>query len=273
MSRKTDLEQLIRESYSLIRQYEAIILASSDPKEKARARQQIQEQQELIKGHLEKYTPLCEHLNQPMSADIVEIAVTFGFRLSHYENAGQPPSEAEQQLEHVTLAAWLLNQVRRALRDPIWQGIGALVAVVALAIAIGAWFWPDIRTLLIPTALTPTPAPTATVVRLTDARVHFTVVPGDDDEQDVSAGSTLILRPGDAALITVNVTVNQSRFPRPLAHHYFAPRGIIPEEHTGPKASYVAPEQPGPDVITVQITDTAMDDTILRSINVIVSEE
>ena len=36
MSRKTDLEQSIRESYSLIRQYENIIRLSDRPKEKLR---------------------------------------------------------------------------------------------------------------------------------------------------------------------------------------------------------------------------------------------
>jgi hypothetical protein len=48
MSLKTDLEQRIRKSYNLIRQYEDIIAVSSDPKEKERSRQHIQEQQELI---------------------------------------------------------------------------------------------------------------------------------------------------------------------------------------------------------------------------------
>ena len=38
VSRKTDLEQSIRESYSLIREYEDIIRLSDRPKEKLRAR-------------------------------------------------------------------------------------------------------------------------------------------------------------------------------------------------------------------------------------------
>lgn len=120
---------------------------------------------------------------------------------------------------------------------------------------------------------TSTPTSTATVVHLTDARVHFTVVLSDDVEQEIHVGGTLALRSGDAALITVNVTVNQSPFPRLLAYNYFAPRRNIPEEHTGPSASYVAPEQPGSDIITVQITDLVTGDTILRSIKVVVDKK
>jgi len=126
---------------------------------------------------------------------------------------------------------------------------------------------------LTPTPITATPTSIATVVHLTDARVHFTVVLSDDVEREIHVGDTLTLRSSDAALITVNVTVNQSPFPRLLAYNYFAPRGNIPEEHAGPNASYVAPEQPGSDIITVQITDLVTGDTILRSIKVVVDKK
>ena len=43
MSRKTDLEQSIRESYSLIREYEDIIRLSDRPKEKLHAKREIEE--------------------------------------------------------------------------------------------------------------------------------------------------------------------------------------------------------------------------------------
>jgi len=51
MTRKEDLETAIQESYELIREYEAIIRTSDRPKEKARARREIEEQQALIKGY------------------------------------------------------------------------------------------------------------------------------------------------------------------------------------------------------------------------------
>lgn len=57
------------------------------------------------------------------------------------------------------------KRILKNLRDPLWQGIGALVALVALAVALGAWLWPTLSTALFP-PLTPTStiAPTATAV-------------------------------------------------------------------------------------------------------------
>jgi Tol biopolymer transport system component len=48
MSRRSDLEQYIRESYSLVREYEEIVRLSADPKERERARRQMEEQWQLI---------------------------------------------------------------------------------------------------------------------------------------------------------------------------------------------------------------------------------
>jgi hypothetical protein len=58
MGRKEDLEQHIRESYDLIREYEEIVRLSSDPKEKARARRVIEEQRELIQSWLPEHRQL-----------------------------------------------------------------------------------------------------------------------------------------------------------------------------------------------------------------------
>lgn len=55
MSRTTDLEQSIRESYSLIRKYEDIIRLSDWPKEKQHAKREIGEQWGLIGGYLDEY--------------------------------------------------------------------------------------------------------------------------------------------------------------------------------------------------------------------------
>ena len=81
MSRKQDLERHIRESYQLILEYEDITRQSDSPKEKARSRRAIEEQWELIKGHLTEYVPLCQHLELAMPQDIVEIAVVAGISL------------------------------------------------------------------------------------------------------------------------------------------------------------------------------------------------
>ena len=74
MSRKADLEQHIRASYDLIREYEAILQTSSDPKEKARAQRVIQEQWSLIQGYQSEYRRLT---TDPFPADIAEIAAYF----------------------------------------------------------------------------------------------------------------------------------------------------------------------------------------------------
>lgn len=55
MSRKDDLEQNIRESYTLIREYEGIIRLSSDPREKARSEKVIQDQRRLVEGYFDEY--------------------------------------------------------------------------------------------------------------------------------------------------------------------------------------------------------------------------
>ena len=59
MSRQQDLERSIRESYDIIRQYEAVIRTSGRPEEKLRARRVIDEQWALIEGYLAQYRPLC----------------------------------------------------------------------------------------------------------------------------------------------------------------------------------------------------------------------
>jgi hypothetical protein len=77
MSRKTDLERHIRESYELIREYQAITQVSDDPREKRRSQRAIDEQWTLIKSWLEEYLSLCQHLNLTIPTDIQEIATFF----------------------------------------------------------------------------------------------------------------------------------------------------------------------------------------------------
>jgi hypothetical protein len=91
MSRKTDLEGHIRDSYRLIREYEKILRLSADPKEQARSRDAVEEQWELIKGYLAEYVPLCKRLSLATPEDIAEIAVTAGVSLPSASSA-QPPS-------------------------------------------------------------------------------------------------------------------------------------------------------------------------------------
>jgi len=73
MSRKEDLEQLIRDSYDIIHQYEEIVQTSERPEEKARAQREIKEQRELATGYLAEYQALCQRLGRPLAGDILEI--------------------------------------------------------------------------------------------------------------------------------------------------------------------------------------------------------
>ena len=87
----------------------------------------------------------------------------------NYEHAAQLLQEVEQQLARETLPGRTWDKVKQILRDPVWQGIGAAITIVGLIVALGTWFWPDIRPLLFPTptamaSITPTytSPPTAT---------------------------------------------------------------------------------------------------------------
>jgi hypothetical protein len=88
MSRKVDLEKSIFDSYGIIREYEDILRLSDNPKEKARARRAIEEQQEFVKGYLEEYASLCGKLARPMPENIAEVAAAYGISL--------PPTSSSQ---------------------------------------------------------------------------------------------------------------------------------------------------------------------------------
>jgi hypothetical protein len=94
MSRKIDLEQHIRESYNLIREFEDILRLSDNPKEQARARRTIEEQWELINGYLAEYVPLCKRLRLVMPEDITETAVAAGISLAMPAQLGGQPVSA-----------------------------------------------------------------------------------------------------------------------------------------------------------------------------------
>lgn len=74
MSRRTDLEESIRASYTLIRQYEGIVRLSADPKERERARQTITEQWALIHTAVDER----QRLGGSLPPDVAEIATHFG---------------------------------------------------------------------------------------------------------------------------------------------------------------------------------------------------
>jgi hypothetical protein len=74
MTRRDDLERLIRESYEIILEYEETIQTSNRGEEKLRAQRQIDRQWKLIESYLEECTALVGGVLPP---DIAEIATRF----------------------------------------------------------------------------------------------------------------------------------------------------------------------------------------------------
>ncbi|MBN1935851.1 MAG: hypothetical protein JW934_14370 [Anaerolineae bacterium] len=75
MASKTHLEQMIRDSYAIIREHEQTIQTTSRSEEKLASQRAIERQWENIKGYLSQYYDIPD-VHTP--ADIVEIAAHFG---------------------------------------------------------------------------------------------------------------------------------------------------------------------------------------------------
>ena len=90
MSRKTDLQSHIRESYDLIRQYEEIIQVSDNPNEKKRGAREMTRQRQLIGGYLEEYGRIIAGSNEVIPNDILEIAAALGVKL---QSSTKPPEQ------------------------------------------------------------------------------------------------------------------------------------------------------------------------------------
>lgn len=94
MTIKADLEQHIRESYKLIHEFQEVLQLSDSPKEQARSRRAIKEQQELIRGYLAEYVPLCKRLSLTMPEDVTFIASSLLPRSQLSLDADSTPLEA-----------------------------------------------------------------------------------------------------------------------------------------------------------------------------------
>jgi tetratricopeptide (TPR) repeat protein len=81
MSRRDDLEQRIRESYDIVREYEEIVQVSDRPEEVKRARHQIDEQWSRVREPLVQYLAICRRRGLAVPDDIAEIAATLGSEL------------------------------------------------------------------------------------------------------------------------------------------------------------------------------------------------
>jgi len=72
-----ELESLIRDSYKLICEFEAIRLDTDSPKERRRCEREIEGQWALIESYLEEHLNVCQQMNQPVPEDIRQIAAHF----------------------------------------------------------------------------------------------------------------------------------------------------------------------------------------------------
>ena len=96
MSRRDDLEQHIRESYELVREYEDIVRTTDRPEERQRAERVIRKQRSLIGVYLGEYQGLLEQLRQDMPQDIAEITVSQQ-AVRKEGHAGRPRSDVREK--------------------------------------------------------------------------------------------------------------------------------------------------------------------------------
>lgn len=104
MTLKTDLEQHIRESYKLIKQFEDILRLSDNPKEQARSHRVIEEQRQLINRYLTEYVPLCEKLNLSMPEDIALI-VNSSFSVHQQSSSNITPPHPEEGINNLPISS------------------------------------------------------------------------------------------------------------------------------------------------------------------------
>jgi hypothetical protein len=116
MSRRSDLEDSIRDSYGIIREYERQIQTSDRPEEKLRAQRTIEGQWDLVRGYLDEYEPLA---GDGLPADIAEIAARF----APGRNASPPPDRAPESVPSPTRS---LQRNRQAIAPNPFGDLGRI---------------------------------------------------------------------------------------------------------------------------------------------------
>lgn len=101
MSRKTDLETHIRESYDLIRQYEEVVQVSENPNEKKRAEREMTRQRQLINGYLAEYGRIIAGSKDTVPEDIGEVATALGVTLPVAPKTPEQATAAQKTEEHI----------------------------------------------------------------------------------------------------------------------------------------------------------------------------
>jgi formylglycine-generating enzyme required for sulfatase activity len=124
VSRKEDLEQSIRESYRIIREYEAILRTSDRPEERARARRAIDEQWDHVKGYLAEYSSL---VGGALPEEIAQIAARSSAlaELSKVEQALSAQEGLRGILPDEELGQMQASLVEKqaSIRETLWGGV------------------------------------------------------------------------------------------------------------------------------------------------------
>jgi hypothetical protein len=75
MTRRTDLEILIRQSYTLLTDYETLALVEIDPIRNAKASFEVGKQMDVLDGYLHEYEQICLNLKFEVPRDISEVMI------------------------------------------------------------------------------------------------------------------------------------------------------------------------------------------------------
>jgi hypothetical protein len=131
MSRRDDLEHSIRESYDLIREYEAIIRTSDRPEEKLRARRVIREQRALI---AEAQTELDALPGAAVAPAAVEPGTGGHVFISYSHDDGGYAHRLEAALKERGFAVWIDDRIDYGTQWPrvIEESLDACAALILL---------------------------------------------------------------------------------------------------------------------------------------------
>lgn len=191
----------------------------------------------------------------PDNPYLIEFVSKYGDWLSSPEAALSPPGP--QKSHRLTFALF---------------GTIALFVLVLVAGTVLGWptAWPSLENSLA-SAFSPA-AQSKPEIKLDAAKIRFVVTRENGDINQYSAGRVMRVAPGSSLLIEMGFAADDTSFSHELAYHYFAVNGSVQAANMGHTASYVAPLQPGTDILSVEIMRP--DDTfkITRSLYIWVSE-
>lgn len=194
-------------------------------------------------------------VDNPENPDLIKFVLTYDDWLSSPEPALPLPRPPKSH--RLTLAVF---------------GVIALLSLVIIARTVLGWpsSWPSLENSWT-SAFSPA-VQSKPEIKLDAANVRFVVTRENGDINQYSAGRVMRVAPGSSLLIEMGVDADDTSFSHKLAYHYFAARGSVQAANMGHTASYVAPLQPGTDILSVEIMRP--DDTfkITRSLYIWVSE-